>query len=231
MPLLNRTVAAMLGAPHVAGAISTVALIVSAVSLYYTRQSELRQLEQLIVTEGDQFSIADAPSLEVSKDFEIANISDRVISVQELNLETRLPRSDWPKRGRSSIELDGKELLRLDELNLVIKPGEILKVVVKIVPNIGPRAAEFLLKHPAGSTPERLTALCRQGSIDVYDNPLSQAQRENCPSFRAYRGKHNLNFVLSGSIRGEIFMLVVRTHRDSVFSSDRYQLEIGNSVL
>lgn len=62
-------------------------------------------------------------------------------------------------------------------------------------------------------------------------NPLNEVQRENCPAFRTYRGKHNLNFLLGGPIRGDIMMLVVRTHRDSVFSSDRYQLEIGNSVL
>ncbi len=106
-----------------------------------------------------------------------------------------------------------------------------MKIVVKVVPSMGPKAAKFLSKITEGSTPERLAALCRQHSIDVYDNPLNQGQRENCPSFRTYKGKHNLNFLVAGPIRGEIIMLTVRTHRDNAFSSDRYQLEIGNSVL
>ncbi len=119
LPLKN-SVAAFLGAPYVAGAIATLALLLSAVSLYYTRQSELRQLEQLVITEGEQFSIADNRSLEVTKGFEVANISDRVISIRELNLEVSPTTSDWQRTGSNSIELEGKELTHRDELNILV---------------------------------------------------------------------------------------------------------------
>lgn len=171
MPSKPISIANFLGAPHVASAVAVLALIVSVISLYYTRQSELRQLEQLVVTEGGQFSIANNRSLEVNKDFEISNISDRVVSIRELSLDVRRPTTSWPNVGSNSIEIDGKELARRDELNLLIKPGEVIKVVVEIVPSVGPMAAEFLAKHPEGTTPQRLTALCRQASIDIYDKP------------------------------------------------------------
>jgi hypothetical protein len=212
-------------------AISIAALAISAASLYYTWQSELRQLEHIVVSEGDELRISmSSPALEVTKMFQVTNISERIVSIQSIELDLRRPPSSKYTSG-GSLQIEGKEIHASDELALVIKPGETLGVTLKLVPSVGPQAAAFLASQKEGDNGAKILALCRQVGIDIYDNPLNQLQRQLCPSFRSYKGKHNSKFVGSGAADGDVLMLIVRTHRANRFASDLYKLEIGGSVL
>jgi hypothetical protein len=211
--------------------ISVFALAISAASLYYTWQSELRQLEHLVVSEGDELRISmSSPTLEVTKTFQITNISERIVAIQSIELDVRRPASS-KHMSRGSLQIEGKDIHASDELALIVKPGEALGVTVKLLPSVGPKAAAFLASQKDGDNGAKILALCRQIGIDVYDNPLNDLQRELCPSFRNYKGKYNHNFPDSGTVDGDVLMLIIRTHRANLFASDRYKLEIGGSIL
>jgi hypothetical protein len=212
-------------------AISIAALAISASSLYYTRQSELRQFEHLVISEGDDLRISmSSPRLEVTKTFQVTNISERIVSIQSIELDIRRPASS-KDMSRGSLQIEGRDIDASDELALIVKPGEALGVTVKLLPSVGPKAAAFLASQKDGDNGAKILALCRQVGIDVYDNPLNDLQRQLCPSFGNYRGKHNRQFLDSGAVDGDVLMLIVRTHRANRFTSDRYKLEIGGSAL
>ena len=211
--------------------LSVLALAISAMSLYYSRQSELRQLEQLIVSDGDILSLdMTTSSYAITKSFLITNVSERLVSIQSIKLDIKRP---FEGRDSSpvSIKIADREVYYKDELNLVIKPGEELKLVVSSTPSVGYRAATFLRQQKSGENGDKIAALCKQVGIDFYDNPLNEAQQQLCPSFRQYKGRHNFQFALPSSGNGDILTLVVRTYRDNAFASDNFKLEIGNSVL
>ena len=210
--------------------ISIIALLISAVSLYYSRESELRQLEQLIVSGSEDLALSEtSESFEVSKSFLVTNTSDRMIALQRLQLD--LERAGGrPYSNHSKVELSGVDISHMDELNLSIKPGETVSLKVIFTPTMGVRAAGFLRNQTTGTNYEKLAALCKSLGIDFYDNPLSAVQKRLCPSFRNYKGLYNLQFRFDSG-NGDLFMLVAKTYRNNRFSSDRYKLEIANSQM
>ena len=226
-----RQLSARIGILELPTAISIIALAISALSLYYSRQSELRQLEQLVVSGSEDLSLSpDSKTYDVSKSFLITNISERVIAIQRVQFE--LKKAEGVQYATNAkIKIDNQDISYLDELNRLIKPGESVSIDVTFTPTMGKRAAEYLSKQSTGTNYENIAALCKSLGIDFYDNELNGAQIQFCPSFRHYKGKYNLQFMVPGGGNGDSFMLVARTYRDNAFASDRYQMEIGNSKM
>ena len=226
-----KQVGAKIGIFDLPTAISSIALAISALSLYYSRQSELRQLEQLVVSGGEDLSLSsDSKTYDVSKTFLITNISERVISIRRVQFE--LQKAEGVQYATNTkIKIDTQDISYLDELNRLIKPGESLSIDITFTPTMGKRAADYLGKQSTGTNYEKIASLCKSLGIDFYDNALNEGQIRFCPSVRHYKGKYSMQFMVASGGNGDSFMLVARTYRDNAFASDRYKMEIGNSKM
>jgi len=215
--------------PKISFAIAVISIIISALALYFTYLSDQRQREYLIVSDaGISFHPSDNYFM-VTKEFKVTNISKEIISVREVNFEIEAKGKDNYFRDLEVIA-DGVRVGYNDELNKIINSGETLTITVRFRPAMGQRAAKFLREHKSSDNWEKVTALCRQLGIDLYDNELNDGQKRVCPSFRQYKGKYFSQFSLSKS-NSDVFMLVLHTYRGNVFASDRYMLDIGASAL
>jgi hypothetical protein len=204
---------------------AAISIVISLFALYFSYQSNLRQEEKLIVSGGTfNFEIGVNP-LEMTQRFEISNISESIISLKNLNFDLR--HGERQIHQRSEVKVGNDIVSPDEELNLIVRPGDVLTVIVKFNPSVGPKAAAFLSSYDSKSNYLKLKQLCTEQGIDLYDNPLSDAERTICPTNQVIRtsaGEGTANST-------DMFMLKLRTHRENSFASSMYSVRMGGSPL